>query len=182
MLISNSCENMMYTKFPSFFVFPTSLIQILSFLFDSTYTVLHYGSSFAHAQTANPNFKLKKKTRISSKYKSCAVFAILFCNKPQGSMKSWQIKNHSNVAGWPWLFGLVVRRQPGHLILNSNKYPHSLVPFTSSSFEEGQDWLFCLFLARKTKNSKACNFCPAILMARNATKMALPLKWHVLTL
>ena len=130
MLISNSCENMMYTKFPSFFVFPTSLIQILSFLFDSTYTVLHYGSSFAHAQTANPNFKLKKKTRISSKYKSCAVFAILFCNKPQGSMKSWQIKNHSNVAGWPWLFGLVVRRQPGHLILNSNKYPHSLVPCT----------------------------------------------------
>jgi hypothetical protein len=44
-----------------YFVFPTSLIQILSFLFDSTYTVLHYGSSFAHAQTANPNFEEKNK-------------------------------------------------------------------------------------------------------------------------
>jgi hypothetical protein len=37
---------------------------------------MHYGESFAHAQTANPNFKLKKKTRISSKYESCAVFSI----------------------------------------------------------------------------------------------------------
>ena len=159
MLISNSCENMMYTKFPSFFVFPTSLIQILSFLFDSTYTVLHYGSSFAHAQTANPNFKLKKKTRISSKYKSCAVFAILFCNKPQGSMKSWQIKNHSNVAGWPWLFGLVVRRQPGHLILNSNKYPHSLVPCTYPRvLKRGKTGSFVSSLHGKQKFRKLATF------------------------
>ena len=54
--------------------------------------------------------------------------------------------------------------------------------FLANMFLEGQGCAFATSSRAKQKLRKARNFPRAIKMARNATKMALTLEWHVLTL
>ena len=68
-----------------------------------------------------------RKKQWSAANTKAVLFYQFFCKTNRWG--AWSLdKLKIIVAGW--LFGLVVRRQPGHLILNSNKYPHSLVPCT----------------------------------------------------